>query len=229
MTGVPRFRPRLQVSERKVLLAAGDLAMLFLGLFFVLAVRLPGEYETAPTARRATWFVLLALAWAVAGTLAEVYDLRRAAKPGVGPLRAAATVLAADALYLAIPYVTPYLHPSRLTIILFTLTTSGLVALWRVVYAAVLVQPSFRHPVLILGAGPPGREILAAMRAYGSTEYLPVGFVDDDPALVGEEVDGLRVLGRTSELGAVLERTQASEVVVAIPAGAPAAGQLFQA
>ncbi|MDR7545121.1 MAG: sugar transferase [Armatimonadota bacterium] len=229
MTALPRFRQQLQVSERKVLLALGDLAMLSLGLFFVLAVRLQAAFETTPAVRRATWFVLLAAAWAVAGTLAEVYDLRRAAKLGVGPLRAAAAVLAADAIYLAIPYVTPYLHASRLTIVLFALATGGLVALWRVLYAAVLVQPSFRHPVLILGAGPPGREILAAMRSYGSTEYLPVGFVDDDPALVGKEVDGLEVLGHHRELHRVLERTGASEVVVAIPAGAPSTGQLFQA
>lgn len=223
------FRQALRVSERKLLLAIGDVAMLALGLLIVLAVRLQLPFEAATLARQASWFVLLTMSWTVAAMLTEVYDLKGAARPGLGVPRAAAAVLIADAIYLAIPYLTPHLLISRLTLVLFLGATLALVILWRTAYAAVLVQPSFRHPVLILGAGPPGREILDAMRRHGATEYLPVGFVDDDPTLTGQDVDGLSVLGRSHDLPTILRATGASEVIVALPSGAHAGGELSRA
>lgn len=223
---LPRFRQALHVSERKVLLGAGDLLAVNLGLAAVLALRLPQAAATAGT--RAIWHLLLSAVWLAAAGLAEAYNLRLAARLPVGPLRACATALAAGLAYLAIPYWTPHLLPSRLTVGLFLVATAGAVALWRLLYALVLVQPSFRHPVVILGARAQGREILAAMRAYGATEYLPVGFVDDDPEPGAADVDGLPVLGRVRDLMDVLERTGASEVVVALPPAQQASGDLFQ-
>ena len=226
--GVPRFRQALHVSERKVLLAVLDLALVNLALLAVLAGRLQVPFALTTIVSHASWFVLLSAAWGITGTLAEVYDLRQAARLRTGPLRAALAVVAADAIYLAIPYLTPHLLRSRLTLVVFVVATAGVVAVWRTLYALVLVQPSFRHPVLILGAGAGGREILSVMRANGATEYLPVGYVDDDPAMQGEEIDGLRVLGRRTDLEAVLDRTGASEVVVALPPAEGAEGGLFQ-
>jgi exopolysaccharide biosynthesis polyprenyl glycosylphosphotransferase len=223
------FRQHLRISERKVLLAVGDVAMLALGLLIVIAVRLQIPFEAETLARRASWFVLLMAAWVPAAMLAEVYDLKGAARLGLGLPRAAVAVLVADGLYLAIPYLTPHLLISRLTLVLFLGATLILVVLWRVAYAMVFVQPSFRHPVLILGAGPSGREILDAIRRHGATEYLPAGFVDDDPALTGQKVDGLAVLGRSRDLSAILRETAASEVVVALPSGAYAGGEVSRA
>ena len=48
-------------------------------------------------------------------------------------------------------------------------------------------------PLLIVGAGGLARETLAAVLAGG--EYKPVGYVDDNPALRGQTVEGLPVLG----------------------------------
>jgi exopolysaccharide biosynthesis polyprenyl glycosylphosphotransferase len=221
------FRGALRLSERKVLLAMGDLLCLNLALLAVLHRRLGFPFGVATVLNRPGWFVLLSLTWAVAAVLTEAYDLRAAARLPGAVLRAWTAVLLADVLYLAIPYWTPYLLPSRLTVLMLAALTLGGVGLWRLLYAVVFVQPSFRHPVVVLGAGPLGREILDIMRRHGDTEYMPVGFVDDIPS-PGRLVDGLPVLGRRAELVSVLERTRASEVVVALPPSEGAGGQLFQ-
>ncbi|MDI6771312.1 MAG: exopolysaccharide biosynthesis polyprenyl glycosylphosphotransferase [bacterium] len=209
------FRQPLQISERKVLLAFLDLALLNLALLVTLSVRLHFPLAASTVAGRTFWFVLLSAAWAVAASVAELYDLRLAARLPAGPIRAALAVVTADALYLTLPYVTPNLLPSRLTLLWFFGTTTVFVAAWRAFYALVLVQPSFRHRVVIVGAGKVGREVLAAIRKYGRTEYVPAGFVDSDPAVQGQKVDGLPVLGNYRDLPGVLEQAQVSEVVVA--------------
>ena len=213
------FRQPLQISERKVLLVFLDLALLNLALLVTLSVRLSFPLTASTVVERASWFVLLSAAWALTASVAELYDLRLTARLPTGPIRAALAVVTADALYLTLPYVTPNLLPSRLTLLWFFGTTTVFVAAWRAFYALVLVQPSFRHRVVIVGAGRAGREVLAAMREHGRTEYVPEGFVDGETAVGGEvegaEVDGLPILGSYRDLPSVVERTQASEVVVA--------------
>ncbi|MBM3471623.1 MAG: sugar transferase [Armatimonadetes bacterium] len=221
------FRQPLQISERKVLLAFLDLALLNLALLVTLSVRLHFPLAAGTVAGRASWFVLLSGAWAIAASVAELYDLRLAARLPAGPIAAALAVVTADALYLTLPYVTPNLLPSRLTLLWFVGTTTVFVAAWRSFYALVLVQPSFRHRVVIVGAGRAGREVLAAMREQGRTEYVPAGFVDSDPTILGEEVDGLPVLGNHRDLPGVLEQAQVSEVVVACAGSAD--GDLLRA
>ena len=49
-------------------------------------------------------------------------------------------------------------------------------------------------PLLLLGAGDQAKAALAAVRRRPYT-WIPVGVLDDDPALHGQDVDGVPVLG----------------------------------
>ncbi len=69
---------------------------------------------------------------------------------------------------------------------------------------------------IIVGAGDAGEAVLREMQRMG--RETPVAFVDDDPALAGRSIHGVRVMGAVSELGAVVRETGAHEVVVAVPA-----------
>ncbi len=213
------FRWPLQISERKILLGLLDLVLLNLALLLTLSARLSYALAAGTIVERASWFVLLSAAWLLAASVGELYDLRLAARLPAGPIRAALAVVVADALYLTLPYVTPNLLPSRLTLLWFFGATTAAVAAWRAFYALILVQPSFRHTVVIAGAGEAGRGALAAMREYGRTEYVPAGFVVGAPAREGAEVDGLPVLGTYRDLPSVAHQAQASEVIVACPGG----------
>ncbi len=74
-----------------------------------------------------------------------------------------------------------------------------------------------RIPMLIYGAGASGAELSRLLRLKGP--YDPRAFVDDDRQLQGNVIDGLWVYP-PSELQALLTRSDAREILVAVPATA---------
>ncbi len=70
--------------------------------------------------------------------------------------------------------------------------------------------------LLVVGAGEAGRALVEELRRDGYAVEA-VGFLDDDPALVGTEVAGLPVLGPTDDLVAAARNSAADEILIAIP------------
>lgn len=66
---------------------------------------------------------------------------------------------------------------------------------------------------VIVGAGDVGEAVLREMRRAG--RETPVAFVDDNPALAGRSIHGVRVLGAVGDLRRIIHETGATEVVVA--------------
>ena len=75
--------------------------------------------------------------------------------------------------------------------------------------------------VLIFGAGDAGARIVREILKGGEHGYHPVGFVDDDPAKVGQRIHGIPVLGTRADLPRIIGETNPSEVLVAIARAAP--------
>ena len=75
--------------------------------------------------------------------------------------------------------------------------------------------------VLIYGAGDAGEAVAREMRLRLSTDYHPVGFVDDDRSKVGERIHGIPVLGTRENLPAIMKRYRPDEVLVTIPRADP--------
>ncbi|HEX8157360.1 MAG TPA: nucleoside-diphosphate sugar epimerase/dehydratase [Solirubrobacteraceae bacterium] len=71
--------------------------------------------------------------------------------------------------------------------------------------------------LLIVGAGDGGRLVLREILRNPELRLKPVGFVDDDPTKRRLRIDGVRVLGTTSDLGRILDETEPDEVTIAIP------------
>lgn len=74
-----------------------------------------------------------------------------------------------------------------------------------------------RRPVLILGAGRAGEQILREMLRNESLGLAPVGFLDDDPAKRGRSVHGVPVLGPVRDLAPLCEKERIEEIVIAMP------------
>lgn len=71
--------------------------------------------------------------------------------------------------------------------------------------------------VLIVGAGEAGEMIARDMLRHPEYDYVPVGFVDDDPAKRKLIVQGLPVLGATPDIPRLVRRHEVDEVIIAIP------------
>ncbi len=73
-----------------------------------------------------------------------------------------------------------------------------------------------RTKIYIIGAGFTGTTIAAEIRAKRVFGHV-VAFLDDDPAKVGSEIDGIPVLGPIEAVARILTTTPADEAIIAIP------------
>jgi exopolysaccharide biosynthesis polyprenyl glycosylphosphotransferase len=67
---------------------------------------------------------------------------------------------------------------------------------------------------LIIGAGSVGHLIAKRLRERPEFGLRPIGFLDKDPLIDGEDEDGLRVLGASWDLEQVVQRYDVEQVVV---------------
>jgi len=71
--------------------------------------------------------------------------------------------------------------------------------------------------VLIVGAGDAGEAVLREMQRLPVERYRVVGFVDDAPGVAGARIHGVPVLGDSSQIGALCEKHEVEELVIALP------------
>jgi len=71
--------------------------------------------------------------------------------------------------------------------------------------------------VVIVGAGDGGMLVLREILRNPDLRMKPVGFVDDDPLKTRLRIDGVRVLGTTTDLERVIDEAEPEELIIAIP------------
>ena len=78
-------------------------------------------------------------------------------------------------------------------------------------------RPGIRKRVLICGAGDAGEMIVREMIRQRNSEYIPVGFLDDDVSKLKHQIHGVRVLDKISGLEEVAQHFSIDEIIIAIP------------
>ncbi|MBM3706300.1 MAG: polysaccharide biosynthesis protein, partial [Actinobacteria bacterium] len=71
--------------------------------------------------------------------------------------------------------------------------------------------------VLICGAGDAGEMIVREMIRQKDGEYIPAGFLDDDPGKLRHQIHGVRVIAPISEMEQVSRKLSIDEIIIAIP------------
>ena len=73
---------------------------------------------------------------------------------------------------------------------------------------------------LIIGAGVMGTLLAQKIRRKPEYGYKVLGFLDDDPAKIGQKIEGHPVIGGLKNLPEIIELEGVKEIFVALPAGA---------
>jgi FlaA1/EpsC-like NDP-sugar epimerase len=217
----PSYRRRAQQFGVDALLAAGAYALAFKLRFLDVPGGIPDRYEE---------MLLGSIAFVAIGQ-AAVFELlgqhqkwwRYFRLPDLWPLVRASAV-AVGLMVLVFAVVRPYADdlPRSVAIFDFLLLTvmAGGARLLRRSMAerpSRATQRRKARTVLVVGAGSGGQMVVREMQLNPNLGTRAIGFVDDDPQKRGMRNLGLKVLGTTDEIGAILDRTKADEVIIAIP------------
>jgi exopolysaccharide biosynthesis polyprenyl glycosylphosphotransferase len=102
------------------------------------------------------------------------------------------------------------------TVFLFWLFGLALLPLTRAIFRHFVV-PLLNNPqnTVIVGAGHVGQTVARKIRKHPEYNLRLVGFLDDEPQPLGQDLDDLHVLGGEDALVQVLRRHRASRVVLA--------------
>ncbi|HKZ44543.1 MAG TPA: nucleoside-diphosphate sugar epimerase/dehydratase [Anaerolineales bacterium] len=71
--------------------------------------------------------------------------------------------------------------------------------------------------VLVIGAGDAGALVVREMQKNPQLNLEPVGYLDDDPSKQKQQIYGVKVVGKLSDLGRILNIRRVDEVIIAIP------------
>ncbi|MBL8147512.1 MAG: sugar transferase [Anaerolineae bacterium] len=221
-------RPQLRLSERKLLLAFGDMiavsAAILLSLYIWSLVA--GEPYTAQfVASQAVWFIVLPLIWFPLASAADFFDLRVAASRSRTLGRLLAIEVQLVVIYLLVFFLSPRDALPRLFIFYYAVSSFLFIAIWRFAGFAVLGWASAPRRLLVVGAGWSAEALISAINSLAAHEYEVrgvIGTADD----LGRRVSGVPVVSAGEDLMRVVERDEISEVVTTATTGVD--GATFQ-
>ena len=86
---------------------------------------------------------------------------------------------------------------------------------WRISIHWLLGHPMVGERILIVGSGAAAIEIAREVLERRDAGYRIVGFVDNDPALVGKSIINPRVIGITTDMADIVKRENIDRIIVA--------------
>lgn len=116
----------------------------------------------------------------------------------------------------------PLFEHKRLLFLQFILMTFLIVAtrlVWRlIVELRQRNKAKYTHNILIMGAGEGGRVLINSLLSTKNAEKVKIsGIIDDDVNKVGTYLNGIKVLGTTSDLNKLIKENEVDMLTVAIP------------
>lgn len=208
---------------RRLLMAAVDMGAWALALAVTAVIRLNLDHLDGSYAGV---MVLMPIACATQVLWGSVFGLYTGRWVVGGFDEAAAlakTVTCATAMLFLIDVVAsqPFLAP-RGVVLAGGLTALFVMAALRYLYRSL--DDRRRRPsstgaqrVLVFGVGDGGKQIVTAMLRDPSSEFLPVGLLDDSPTERNRRIRGVPVLGDRRDLLDAAQRSKADVLLIAIP------------
>jgi len=148
--------------------------------------------------------------------LFDLYDFREIRKPGVLYIRTLQALGLTAIVLSVIFYVFPEMLFGRGVFSLSLMFMLSTMILWRVFVIWLLGHPKLAERVLILGTDSNAVDLARETLDRPEQGYKIVGFVGDDPRLVGQSLINPRVLGLTDNLQEIVNRYHVTRIVLAI-------------
>ncbi|MBI3652042.1 MAG: TIGR03013 family PEP-CTERM/XrtA system glycosyltransferase [Acidobacteria bacterium] len=164
------------------------------------------------------WLKILLLMVVVQGSfyISDLYDFRMIRIRAVLYLRIIQAIgLAALALALVF-YLLPRLLLGRGVFVVSLMLMLTTMIYWRVFVMWLIGHPRLAERVLILGTGERAVNVAREVLEQREVGYQVVGFVGDDPRLLGKSLINPRVIGLTSELETLVNQYHVDRIVVVL-------------
>jgi FlaA1/EpsC-like NDP-sugar epimerase len=215
----PVYRRRALAFAADALLCAAAFALAFKLRF--LDARMPERYETMLVGSIAFVAVGKAAVLELLGMHRQWWRYFRL--PDLWPLFRSLAIASA-LMVLVFVLVKPYPDSlPRSVVVLDLILACALLGGARLARRSLAERPARRaaarraRDLLVVGAGSGGQMVVRELKLNPDLGARAIGFLDDDPRKRGMRTEGLKVLGTTDEIGAICDRLNPDEVVIAIP------------
>src|SRR5437879_870716 len=205
-------------NARTILLLLVEAMLLFSGLTVAVYVRL-GAIDAEDALIRRHGFYKAALATIFCLTsfyLFDLYDFVVMHDRGELVLRLLQALGLAWIALALLFYVVPQVMIGRGVSLISLPVALLLMVGWRMGIHWVLGHPELGERILIVGSGPFAIEVARETLHRPDAGFRIVGFVDNDPKLIGKSLINPKVIGLTSELASLVKRESIDRIVVAI-------------
>ena len=205
-----------KVSVWKIILLVGDICLFFLSLVVALLLSPKVKGAWFLLAKYKVSFLLMGSVYLLVNYTADLYDFQKDYRRWwniahvfvTGAIGALANIVV---FYFPLgPFVGRFLLLIQATSFTIFLT------LWRSLFSSLALPTRLQKRLVIVGAGSCGAKVLDALCKRPLCGLEVQGFVDDDPEKIGTRVDGLPVLGNSSQLPELVKHFEIDTVVVAI-------------
>jgi len=204
----------LHRRQKQLIVLLLDVILINLSLWLAFSIRL--GYWFVPSEQL---LLVMAIAPVVAVPIFIRFGLYRAVVRYIG-LKALWTIVKAISLYALIWGILGFMAavegiPRSVILInwLLALLSIGGLRMWAKWLLSGVDNGIVQKNVLVYGAGSSGRQLVEAL--IQSREYKPVAFIDDDPDLVKQSINGIKVYDR-SDIPTLVQRYDVQEVLLAL-------------
>jgi exopolysaccharide biosynthesis polyprenyl glycosylphosphotransferase len=206
---------RLRSGEKRTILLIGDLLFAFLALAVALYLwSLRDQWAiTFWRDRVAWWYYLLPFGWLL--LLLSLCDPNHASNLRV-TVRGIGIAALTGLLFYAVIYLLSAGTQARIGVAFFLACAAVLTLCWRLAYIRIFTAPVFLRRVLILGAGRAGQTLIRAHKSLRPPPFHVVGFIDDDPAKAGGQLEGYPVLATSDKMLEIVNKEYVTDLIIAV-------------
>jgi exopolysaccharide biosynthesis polyprenyl glycosylphosphotransferase len=208
---------RLPISERRLLLAMGDLAAVNISVLAALRIWAfvgDKQFNAAFILTQVQWFVILTCLWIALATANDFYDLALTARWVRSQLRLGQITLQLLVVYLLIFFFSPRDALPRLFILYYAAISYLLIAIWRLARPFLIGWVPLRRRVLIAGGDWAAQAMIDAIATSAPDDYEVAGLVTDRSAATLTNINEEHILGGGADLVRLVEEMSISEIIL---------------